>query len=89
MEQPELTQEISEPTQEQQPASQRFFALEQLTDQAQTIELIADAMQVYRRQTAEQLDAGQKAQAFEIYKVLEQQRDAGRAGAAAESLLQL
>lgn len=55
--------------------TQRFFALEQLTDQAQTISLIADALPVYRAQTGEKLDAGEKAQAFEIYKVLEQQRD--------------
>ena len=55
--------------------TQRFFSLEQLTDQAQTISLIADALPVYRAQTGEKLDAGEKAQAFEIYKVLEQQRD--------------
>lgn len=61
---------------EQQPASQRFYALEQLTDQAQTIRLYADALQVYRQQTAEQLEAGQKNQAFEIYRVLERQRNA-------------
>ena len=56
--------------------TQRFFALEQLTDQAQTISLIADALPVYREQTGEKLDAEEKAQAFEIYKVLEQQRNA-------------
>lgn len=61
---------------EGQPAPQRYFALEQLTDQAQTIKLYADALQVYRQQTAEQLDAGNKSQAFEIYKFLERQRNA-------------
>ena len=48
---------------ENQPVPQRFYALEQLTDQAQTIRLIADALQVYREQVAQQLDAGDKAQA--------------------------
>ena len=61
---------------EEQSAPQRYFALEQLTDQAQTIKLYADALQVYRQQTAEQLDAGNKSQAFEIYKFLECQRNA-------------
>ena len=55
--------------------SQRFYALEQLTDQAQAISFYADALQSYRQQTAEQLDAGQKAQAFEIYRALERQRN--------------
>ncbi len=63
-------------TMEQQPVSQRFFALEQLEGQAQMIRLYADALQVYRRQTQEQLDAGRKDQAFEIYRVLERQRNA-------------
>lgn len=62
-------------TMEQQPVSQRFFALEQLEGQAQMIRLYADALQVYRRQTQEQLDAGRKDQAFEIYRVLERQRN--------------
>lgn len=75
MEQPEIIQEQPETTQ-QQSAPQRYFALDQLSDQAQTIELFADALRVYRQQVAEQLDAGQKAQGFEIYKVLERQRDA-------------
>lgn len=44
--------------------------------QAQTISLFADALPVYREQTGEKLDAEEKAQAFEIYKVLEQQRNA-------------
>ena len=43
--------------------TQRFFALEQLTDQAQTISLFADALPVYREQTGEKLDAEEKAQA--------------------------
>lgn len=54
---------------------QRFFALEQLTDHAQTINLFADALSAYREQTEQQLQAGQKAQAYEIYRTLEQQRD--------------
>ena len=57
-----------------QAVPQRFYALEQLTDQAQTIRLIADALQVYRGQVAQQLDAGEQAQAYDIYQVLERQR---------------
>lgn len=68
MEQPTVMEEQSVP--------QRFYALEQLTDQAQTIRLIVDALQVYREQVAQQLDAGEKAQAYDIYQVLERQRDA-------------
>lgn len=63
-------------TMEQQPVSQRFFALEQLEGQGQMIRLYADALQVYRQQTQGQLDAGRKNQAFEIYQVLERQRKA-------------
>ncbi len=58
-----------------QAVPQRFYALEQLTDRAQTIRLIADALQVYRGQVAQQLDAGEQAQAYDIYQVLERQRD--------------
>ena len=61
---------------ENQSVPQRFYALEQLSDLAQTIRLIADALQVYREQVAQQLDAGEKAQAYEIYQVLERQRGA-------------
>ena len=61
---------------ENQAVPQRFYALEQLTDQAQTIRLIADALPVYREQVAQQLDAGEKAKAYDIYQVLERQRDA-------------
>ena len=61
---------------EEQPVSQRFYALEQLTDQAQTIRLIADALQVYREQIEQRLEAGEKAQGYDIYQVLERQRDA-------------
>lgn len=60
---------------EEQSVPKRFYALEQLSDQAQIIKLYADALQVYRQQTAEQLDAGHRDQAFEIYKVLERQRN--------------
>lgn len=56
---------------ENQAVPQRFYALEQLTDQAQTILLIADALPVYREQVAQQLDAGEKAKAYDIYQVLE------------------
>ena len=58
-----------------QAVPQRFYALEQLTDRAQTIRLIADALQVYRGQVAQQLDAGEQVQAYDIYQVLERQRD--------------
>ncbi|MEY8233647.1 DUF6094 domain-containing protein [Oscillospiraceae bacterium 50-16] len=60
---------------ENQPVPQRFYALEQLTDQAQTIRLIADALQVYREQVAQQLDAGDKAQAYETFQILDRQRN--------------
>lgn len=57
-----------------QPARERFYALEQLGELAYTIRLMAQAMQSYRKQIAEQLGRGEKKQAFEIYRLVEQQR---------------
>ncbi len=50
-EQPAVTAEQPAAATEQPAAtSQRFYALEQLADRAQTIRLIVDALQVYREQ---------------------------------------
>lgn len=59
----------------EQGVSQRFYALEQLGELAYTINLMAEALQTYRSQIAEQLSTGNKAQAFEIYRLVERQRD--------------
>jgi len=58
-----------------QGASQRFYTLEQLGDLSYTIQFTAEALQTYRKQTAELLSAGEKEQAFEIYRLMERQRD--------------
>lgn len=63
-------------TEQSAATSQRFYALEQLADRAQTIRLIVDALQVYREQIDQQLAEGEKAKAYDIYQVLERQRDA-------------
>lgn len=55
--------------------SQRFYVLEQLTDHAQAIRLIADALPVYREQIDQLLTARQKRKAHEIYQTLERQRN--------------
>lgn len=76
-EQPAVTAEQPAAATEQPAAtSQRFYALEQLADRAQTIRLIVDALQVYREQIDQQLAEGEKAKAYDIYQVLERQRDA-------------
>jgi methylase of polypeptide subunit release factors len=66
-----------QPTQadETQETPCRFYALESLTDKAQTISLIADALGVYRGQMEELLAAGDKKQAYGIYQTIEHQRD--------------
>lgn len=56
-------------------ASQRFYTLEQLGDLAYTIQLTAEALQTYRTQMEELLSAGKQEQAFEIYRLMERQRD--------------
>lgn len=58
-----------------QGASQRFYALDQLGDLAYTINLMAEALQTYRGQVQDLLSAEKKEQAFEIYRLMEQQRD--------------
>ena len=58
-----------------QTVSERFYAIEQLEGLAYTIHMIAEALQVYRGQIAERLASGEKAQAFEVYRLVEQQRE--------------
>lgn len=72
-------------------ASQRFYILEQLGDLSYTIQLTADALQAYRKQIAEQLSEGKKEQAFEIYRLVERQRDylAGQIRATRPFLMEL
>ena len=74
-----------------QGASQRFYTLEQLGDLAYTVQLTAEALQTYRTQMAELLSAGKKEQAFEIYRLMERQRDylAGQIRATRPFLMEL
>lgn len=58
-----------------QGASQRFYTLEQLGDLSYTIQFTAEALQTYRKQMADLLSEGKKEQAFEIYQLMERQRD--------------
>lgn len=60
---------------QEQPVSQRFYALEQLGEHSYTISLIAEALQTYRQQIAKLLSSQKKAAAFETYQILEQQRN--------------
>lgn len=69
-----LSKEEQEHTQNE-PVSHRFYALEQLGDIAYTINLVTDSLQPYRNQIAERLTSGEKDAAFDIYRLLEQQRD--------------
>lgn len=66
---------LGEEQEKSQGASQRFYILEQLGDISYTIQFTAEALQAYRTQIAEQLSEGKKAQAFEIYRLVERQRD--------------
>lgn len=58
-----------------QPSSKRFYALEQLGDHSYTISLVAESFKVYRTQIAQLLNEQKKEAAFEIYRLLEQQRN--------------
>ena len=58
-----------------EPVSQRFYALEQLSELSSTISLAADIMQTHRDQLAERMISKKKEEAFEIYRLLENQRD--------------
>lgn len=58
-----------------QPGSKRFYALEQLGDHSYTISLVAESFKVYRTQIAQLLNEQKKEAAFEIYRLLEQQRN--------------
>lgn len=57
-----------------EPLSQRFYALEQLGDLSDTIILISEGLQSYREQIAKLLNDQKKADAFELYRLLERQR---------------
>ena len=54
---------------------QRFYALEQLGDLAHMIRTAAQALQAYRNQVDQHLKDRKRAQAFEIYQQVEQQRN--------------
>ena len=58
-----------------QPDSRRFYALEQLGDHSYTISLVAESLKVYRAQITQLLNEQKKEAAFELYRLLEQQRN--------------
>ena len=67
-------EEVKEAQPQSQPPSQRFYALEQLGELAGTITLISEGLQAYRAQVAGLLAGQKKAEAFELYRLLERQR---------------
>ena len=67
-------EQVNEAQPQSQPPSQRFYALEQLGELAGTITLISEGLQAYRAQVAGLLAGQKKAEAFELYRLLERQR---------------
>ena len=67
-------EQVNEAQPQSQPPSQRFYALEQLGELAGTITLISEGLQAYREQVAGLLAGQKKAEAFELYRLLERQR---------------
>ena len=67
-------EQVNEAQPQSQPSSQRFYALEQLGELAGTITLISEGLQAYREQVAGLLAGQKKAEAFELYRLLERQR---------------
>ena len=65
-------EQVNEAQPQSQPPSQRFYALEQLGELAGTITLISEGLQAYREQVAGLLAGQKKAEAFELYRLLEQ-----------------
>ena len=67
-------EQVNEAQPQSQPPSQRFYALEQLGELAGTITLISEGLQAYRAQVAGLLAFQKKAEAYELYRLLERQR---------------
>ena len=59
---------------EETQGTQRYYALEQLSDLAKSINLFTDALAAYRAQVEQLFSSGQKDAAYEIFRVMEQER---------------
>ena len=73
-------EQVNEAQPQSQPPSQRFYALEQLGELAGTITLISEGLQAYRAQVAGLLAGQKKAEAFELYRLLERSNRSVRPG---------
>ena len=59
---------------EETQGAQRYYALEQLSDLAKSINLFTDALAAYRAQVEQLLSSGKNEAAYEIFRVMEQER---------------
>ena len=59
---------------EETQGAQGYYALEQLSDLAKSINLFTDALAAYRAQVEQLLSSGKNEAAYEIFRVMEQER---------------